>query len=272
MKKTIAIIGILLIALFAIWYFLVTKDSVPVAIDDKSGLIRVNSPKPNEIIKSPLVVTGEARGSWFFEASFPVILTDWDGKMVAQGVAQAQSDWMTADFVPYEAKLIFTVSPSVYNRKGTLILKKDNPSGLPANDASLEIPVFFAGDTPVYNFPKTLPTVYISPSDWPPNVQLIDKQFVCNETGSEVLPAGKTEKKIINGRTYCVTTESEGAAGSVYNQYTYAFAQNAKTVILTFGLRFVQCANYDEPRKTACETERQTFNVDNFIADILKGV
>ncbi len=112
---------------------------------EKSDLIRVDSPRPNESIKSPLVLSGQARGTWFFEASFPVVLTDWDGKIIGQGIAQAKSNWMTSDFVPFEAKLTFTTEKNAYSNKGTLILRKDNPSGLPERDDALEIPVVLAG-------------------------------------------------------------------------------------------------------------------------------
>lgn len=110
---------------------------------EKKDLIRLESPRPNEIIKSPLVIKGEARGTWFFEASFPVMLVDWDGKIIAQGVAQAKSDWMTTEFVPFEATLKFVVEKDIYSLNGALILRKDNPSGLPKNDDALEIPIVF---------------------------------------------------------------------------------------------------------------------------------
>src|SRR3989339_1424546 len=75
---------------------------------EKKDLIHISSPRPNQAVQSPLVITGEARGYWFFEASFPIVLTDWDGLIIGQGIAQAKSDWMTADFVPFEATLAFT--------------------------------------------------------------------------------------------------------------------------------------------------------------------
>ena len=110
----------------------------------KAGLIRVTSPRPNSTVESPLTITGQARGYWYFEASFPVVLVDWDGKIIAQGIAQAQGEWMTEDFVPFEATLTFTADPNAYSNRGSLILQKDNPSGLPQNDDALEIPVLFA--------------------------------------------------------------------------------------------------------------------------------
>lgn len=113
-------------------------------IDSKADLIRVTSPEPLDVIASPLTITGEARGYWFFEASFPVTLVNWDGLIIAEGIATADGEWMTEDFVPFTATLTFT-KPAFDNR-GTLIFKKDNPSGLPENDDALEIPIRFDDD------------------------------------------------------------------------------------------------------------------------------
>jgi hypothetical protein len=109
---------------------------------EKRDLILITSPRPNQEIFSPLVITGQARGSWFFEASFPVELYDKDGKLIGSTIAQAKpitkEGWMTKEFVPFEAKLNINYSTST---TGTLILKKDNPSGLPENDDKLIVPV-----------------------------------------------------------------------------------------------------------------------------------
>ncbi|MDD3399734.1 MAG: Gmad2 immunoglobulin-like domain-containing protein [Candidatus Pacebacteria bacterium] len=107
---------------------------------EKSDLIRVNTPRPNYSVASPLLIEGEARGYWFFEATFPIKLLDGNGKVIAQHYAQAQEEWMTEDFVPFTAELNF-ISPDT--KKGTLVLEKDNPSGLPENADELRIPVFF---------------------------------------------------------------------------------------------------------------------------------
>lgn len=107
--------------------------------------IVVSTPAIDATVSSPLIITGRARGPWYFEASFPVTLTNWDGRIIAEGYAQAQSDWMTTEFVPFTATLTFTTPTAgdPAKNRGTLILKKDNPSGLPENDMALEIPVEF---------------------------------------------------------------------------------------------------------------------------------
>jgi hypothetical protein len=117
-------------------------------IDSKADLIKVTSPLPMGVVTNPLVISGEARGNWFFEASAPVSLVDWDGRIIAEGNITAIGDWMTTEFVPFTGTLEFT-SPykegdQDFMKRGALIFKKDNPSGLPENDDYLEFTVWFA--------------------------------------------------------------------------------------------------------------------------------
>lgn len=104
----------------------------------KENLIQVETPKANDVISSPLIINGKARGFWFFEADFPVKILDEKGNLIAQVPAQAKSDWMTEDFVPFEARLNFEIP---YTQKGIIVLEKDNPSGLLENYDELRIPV-----------------------------------------------------------------------------------------------------------------------------------
>ncbi|MCF7845291.1 MAG: Gmad2 immunoglobulin-like domain-containing protein [Candidatus Pacebacteria bacterium] len=110
---------------------------------EKTDLIQLHSVQPDKKIESPLTITGEARGEWFFEAEFPVTLT-WDGEVIAQGIATAEDDWMTSDFVPFESVITFSVSEEMVGEEGVLSLHKSNPSGLPENDDVLEVPVIFS--------------------------------------------------------------------------------------------------------------------------------
>ncbi|NTW22758.1 hypothetical protein HGA34_04455 [Candidatus Falkowbacteria bacterium] len=103
--------------------------------------VLVESPQPGTAIASPLEIRGQAYGTWFFEASFPIKLVDADGKALGQAIAQAQSDWMTEKLVGFKAVLEFTVPTST--DRGVLIFSKDNPSGLPEHDDSFEVPVKF---------------------------------------------------------------------------------------------------------------------------------
>lgn len=121
------------------------ETPTPVAVDNSEkerskNLLVVYSPKENELVSSPLVIKGKARGQWFFEASFPVELTDENYNPVEVHFVTAVENWMTEEFVPFTDTLKFS-PPATKN--GYLILHKANPSGLPENANSDTIKVSF---------------------------------------------------------------------------------------------------------------------------------
>jgi len=136
---------------------------------EKADLIKIEQPRPNETIQSPLAIRGQARGAWFFEASFPVKLFDENGQQLGMAVAQAQSDWMTESFVEFRATLEFQKSTT---KKGILVLKKDNPSGLPENADALRVPVIFKEFGPSQETMKV--KVFFNNSN-------LDPEFSCNK-------------------------------------------------------------------------------------------
>jgi hypothetical protein len=107
----------------------------------RSRYIVVDSPAPGAVVASPLRVRGRARGTWFFEGDFPIVLKDASEKIIAEGYVTAKAQWLTEKFVPFEGTLEFK-KPSSWDR-GTLLLKKDNPTGLRKHDDSLQLPVVF---------------------------------------------------------------------------------------------------------------------------------
>ena len=109
----------------------------PAALPD---LIELGSPLPGGLVQSPLTVEGRARGSWFFEASFPVYLLDAEGDTLARVPAHAGGEWMTTEFVPFSATLTFRAPASP---TGTLVLAKDDPSGRPERAAELRVAIRF---------------------------------------------------------------------------------------------------------------------------------
>ena len=130
-----------------------TGPNCEFALCPHEDLIRVFSPQANEKVSSPLLIKGEARGFWFFEATFPVKLLDDKGNIIAQHYAQAKGDWMTEDFVPFEAELVFEAPTA---QKGWLVLEKDNPSSLSENADELRIPIIFYSS-------KTVKLYYYNP-------------------------------------------------------------------------------------------------------------
>jgi len=128
--------------LLPVLFFISNKNNqlnlAPVT-NDYSDLIKIENLKNNQAIKSSFVLNGQARGSWYFEASFPVKVVDLQENIICETFAIAKDNWMTESFVPFEAILNFEIAKNSF--PAILILKKDNPSGLSENDKEIRIPV-----------------------------------------------------------------------------------------------------------------------------------
>ena len=173
---------------------------------EKSDLIKIDNPRPNQIIESPLFVKGEARGNWYFEDSFPAKLFDDNGFLLGITPAQALGNWMTEDFVPFNVILPFAV-PST--SKGRLILEKDNPSGLPEYANELRIPVYFK-ETPEISQESMTVKIFLSDSrfvnepyfDCSRTMSVerqVPKTLAVARTATEALLRGATQEEINQG-------------------------------------------------------------------------
>lgn len=100
--------------------------------------IVITSPAPQSTVSAVVEVTGQARGSWYFEANFPLAILDAEGNILAESYGEAQGDWMTEEFVPFVARLEIYQE---YQGTGTLLIENANASGLPENDRAIEMPI-----------------------------------------------------------------------------------------------------------------------------------
>lgn len=116
--------------------------STEIVSDDNvvaSSEIIITQPQPDQLVSSPLNISGFAKGTWFFEANIPVKLLDAQSQVITALGGQAQGDWMTENMVPFQATLNFMTTAT----SGYLVVSRDNPSGLPENEESFQIPVKF---------------------------------------------------------------------------------------------------------------------------------
>lgn len=121
-------------------------DETDSSAQENSEIV-VTSPLSDATVSSPLVVKGKALGNWFFEGVLPVSMEDENGNLLSAAPARALSDWMTEDFVEFEATLTFDPAD---NQTAVIVIKNDNPSGLPENSKKVEVPVNLApaGEAP----------------------------------------------------------------------------------------------------------------------------
>jgi hypothetical protein len=112
-------------------------DTSQSTVDQLKARVVIDAPKSGAQVPKTFTVTGKAPGPWYFEASFGIEVRGAGGELLVQTYASALSDWMTIDDVPFKAD----ISVPNYTGPATLILNRDNPSGLPENDASVSIPI-----------------------------------------------------------------------------------------------------------------------------------
>lgn len=105
----------------------------------KGVKILIDTPTKNQSVSVPFDVTGQVPGNWSFEASFPVELLDKNGNSLTSIPAHLTGDWMTSDLVPFT--VTFDATDLDYVGKATLVLHKDNPSGLSENDDSVMLDI-----------------------------------------------------------------------------------------------------------------------------------
>lgn len=113
------------------------EQTGPPTVEQLKARVAVDAPESGANVPQSFSVTGTAPGPWFFEASFPIEVRDANGTVLTTGIATALSDWMTIDDVAFKADITVTG----YSGPATLVLKRDNASGLPEHDASVSIPI-----------------------------------------------------------------------------------------------------------------------------------
>jgi hypothetical protein len=109
-------------------------------MEAKANFIQLDV-NPLAPVKDTITLKGQARGGWYSEAQFPVVVFAANGGEIGRGVAKAKGEWMTEEFVPFEVTVKFTQQQPY--TLGRVMLQKDNPSGLVENDDALIVPITF---------------------------------------------------------------------------------------------------------------------------------
>jgi hypothetical protein len=162
MKKRYILLIIIIIFAIAAWFYACTGVVCAPTIEDrpnsdksslapdalpaqKEGVITVTTPLPQSTVSSPVTIKGKAVGNWFFEASAPVDIVNWDGLIIGQGHVTVDEgyDWMTTDMVPFTGSVSYDATKLGAYKYGWIIMRKDNPSGEAKFDDSLEFKVLF---------------------------------------------------------------------------------------------------------------------------------
>jgi uncharacterized protein (UPF0179 family) len=148
-----------------------------------------------------------------------------------------------------------------------------------------------------YEYPEKLSTAYMHPVTWPPKVSVVkgvaekgavvfadfsevqvkvgvhpNEVFNCVESKNTNPGIPSVSKRMVDNRMYCVRSSSEGAAGSVYEADVYELYKEGRLITAEVIMQKPNCDNYDDPKKSECFGERETFDLDSIVDKILQSV
>lgn len=110
-------------------------------------VIDLDLPELGSVVRSPLRVVGEARGSWFLERTFPVSLQSADGTVIASSTATAAKEWTPDALVPFTAELTWNDGLSTATGTATLVLRKATSTAATTTEV-LRLPIRLSDSVP----------------------------------------------------------------------------------------------------------------------------
>ncbi|MDD3285104.1 MAG: Gmad2 immunoglobulin-like domain-containing protein [Patescibacteria group bacterium] len=117
----------------------VKSDATSLLSETKSEkTLELIAPQPDEVMRSPYLISGRAQDDWFFEGVFSVSLIDEQGETLASGLALAQGDWIGADWANFLSELNFSISKPI---TGELLFSKVNSSASLEQEIHVSYPV-----------------------------------------------------------------------------------------------------------------------------------
>ena len=147
-------------------------------------------------VASPLEIKGLAKGNWFFEANFPVTITDADHNQLGQHYVTATADWMSESLVPFTGTLEFSPPKTA---TGYLVFKNDNPSGASEHEKTFELPITFTPQTRTVQLffnNKKLDPAYLCSTVFPVSRKIPWTEGIARATIEELIKGPSEEEKV----------------------------------------------------------------------------
>lgn len=157
-------------------------------ISDKGDNIYIKEPKKNASIECNSKLIGTAKGSWFFEGSFPVLIFTKEGELIKSSYASATEDWMTDDYVDFEVEVNCA---ECEGKELEIMLNKDNPSGLEANEDRVSIDISFVDECKESTAETVTFNVYFTNTIEDPSLLDCEKVYPVSRTVPFTLAVGR---------------------------------------------------------------------------------
>ncbi len=186
------------------------SSEAPYTVESQKGEeLVIYKPEDKDEVGCSVEIEGEVSGNWYFEGDFPIKIVDTDDNELVSGVATAQGEWMTEEKVRFQATLECT---DCQEGKASIIFVKDNPSGLPENEDSAELPIVLSQGCSSQDDPtgqsdddtqETMTVkVFFSNTDKDPDMMNCQKVYSVNRTIKETAAVGRAAlQELLEGPT-----------------------------------------------------------------------
>lgn len=177
-----------------------------------------------------------------------------------------------------EKNFIFLIGEFESQENNDLLLKEDKDEDASQEKIEIRFEEIYKKSEEKYYYKLyvNLNQYYIDSRDWkveiikkakqfPSKYKITEGKIDCADSHSTSELTSEINKRKINGKIYCIESKSEGAAGSIYSEYSYATIKNGNLFIVNCVIRYSQCMNYSEPDISYCLKERESFNLDNIV-------
>ncbi len=114
-------------------------DKETVIYKTQANVINVTTPQAGDRVQDPVTVKGQARGYWFSEGAFPILIIDSTGYTVGEGNGKAEGQWLTTNFVEFSGSIPIFSTPRA--ETGIMRLRRGGPSSQSGD--YVEVPVTF---------------------------------------------------------------------------------------------------------------------------------
>lgn len=113
--------------------------------------------------------------------------------------------------------------------------------------------------------------VLVDEEAFPPGFSMENGEISCRPTSAPSGTEPRLAQETLHGRKYCLQHTSEGAAGTIYQEYTYATVKDHCMLVIDFTIRSSRCGHFGRAERSECREERKKFDPNGMAAHLVEN-
>ena len=113
--------------------------------------------------------------------------------------------------------------------------------------------------------------VLVDEEAFPPGFSMENGEISCRPASAPNGTEPRLTQETLHGRRYCVQHRSEGAAGTTYQETTYATVKDHCMLVIDFTIRSPRCDHFGQAERSECKKERKAFDPNAMAAHLVEN-